>query len=379
MATTQNPTTTTTTTTAAGAPSLTFPREIFAALSPSPFLLAHLTTPQPQQNQWQKPQKQQTQQQTLRPNARTTSAFRAPTVNTSSLTHCHGSAVVRLGDTAVVAGVRGEILYRRDVPDPPRGTSTEDANDASSGEAEDDGDDRAEIDKLGLLVPNVELATGASPKHLPGSPPSAQAQSLTARLLNLLRGSGVVRARDLRISYTEPRVEEGEGMLVEGVEVESENREVKAWWTLYIDVLFISLDGNAFDAAWGAVMAALGDTKLPRAWWERDVECVVCDDGVKSLRGLSLRGLPVAASWGVFEHREEGQKNTAWMLADPDLFEEGLCREVVTVVVDRSGGKTKVLRVEKSGGGVVGKEVLRTVVTAAERRWTDWRGLLKEQ
>ncbi|KAK4987007.1 hypothetical protein LTR28_001918, partial [Elasticomyces elasticus] len=46
----------------------------------------------------------------------------------------------------------------------------------------------------------------------------------------------------------------------------------KAYWTLYIDLLFISLDGNPFDVAWAAVLAALKDTRLPRAWWDPDRE-----------------------------------------------------------------------------------------------------------
>jgi exosome complex component RRP43 len=33
-----------------------------------------------------------------------------PTLHPNALAHAHGSAVIRSGDTAVVCGVRGEIL-----------------------------------------------------------------------------------------------------------------------------------------------------------------------------------------------------------------------------------------------------------------------------
>lgn len=159
--------------------------------------------------------------------------------------------------------------------------------------------------------------------------------------------------------------------------------EVKAYWTLYIDTMFISLDGNAFDAAWAAVMAALRDTKLPRTWWDEDVEGVLCSDVPSEARTLELRGLPMAASFAVFapngglgESADQGDEGKAWVLSDPDAFEEVLCPEVVTVTVDCSEGKRRMRRIEKSGGGTVGRELMRGVVQRAEERWKDWLEVL---
>lgn len=344
------------------APLLSFPRDIFAALSPSPFLLAHLS-----------PQTPSTPP--IRPNGRTPSEFRRPTINTGSLTHCSGSAVVRLGDTAVVCGVRGEILLASDIPNPPSAppqpTPTEVDN-------IDDEDDSAELSHLSLLVPNIELATGSTPAHLPGSPPSSLAQTLTARLRALLLSTRLVRARDLRILYRPPPTADEADMPDVPPKV-----EVKAYWTLYIDTMFISLDGNAFDAAWAAVMSALRDTKLPRAWWDEDVEGVLCSDVPSEARALELRGLPMAASFAVFapnrglgESADQGDERKAWVLSDPDAFEEVLCPEVVTVTVDCSEGKRRMRRIEKSGGGTVGRELMRGVVQRAEERWKDWLEVL---
>lgn len=333
------------------APSLSFPREIFAALSPSPFLLAHLS-----------PTSASTKPS--RPNGRAPFDFRKPTINTGSLSHCAGSAVVRLGDTAVVCGVRGEILLASTIPNPPALPT----NDEEDGDGENT-DDATELSTLSLLIPNIEIATGASPAHLPGSPPSTLAQSLVSRIRSLLYSTNLLRASDLRITHTDPS--------------DPQEVEVKAYWALYIDIMFISLDGAAFDAAWGAVLAALLDTRLPRAWWDVDAEGVLCSPAVSESRKLTLRGLPVAVTFAVFKptemlvveeglNEEDGGK--AWVLADPDAFEEGLCREAVTVVVDG----VRVRKVEKKGGGVVGREVMKGLVKRAEERWGVWKGMVYE-
>src|SRR4051812_42943986 len=54
----------------------------------------------------------------LRPSGRPPMDARPLTLTTGSLSHAHGSAVVRAGDTAVVCGVRGEILTLEPGDDP---------------------------------------------------------------------------------------------------------------------------------------------------------------------------------------------------------------------------------------------------------------------
>src|SRR2546423_399322 len=116
-------------TTAASAASttLTFPPRIFASVAPESYLQAHLSDAK------------SSGARSSRPNGRASSAFRSPAVNAGSLTQCSGSAVIRLGNTAVVCGVRGEILMADDVPNPPNASTKDDAN---------------ELATLGLLVPN---------------------------------------------------------------------------------------------------------------------------------------------------------------------------------------------------------------------------------
>jgi exosome complex component RRP43 len=372
----------TTTTSLANPSSLSFPPETFAKLSPHPYLLAHLSTTT-------------SAAPSIRPNGRLPAQCRTPHVNTGSLTHAEGSAVVRIGDTTAVCGVRGEILLASDVPGHRIDLSAHDGATSTSY------DSAKQLKDLDLLVPNIELATGCSPAFLPGQPPSTLAQGLSTRVYTLLHSSCLVDIDDLKIWYTPPASADGDemdgddDMDGEG-EVEAEEEEekavVKAYWTLYIDILFISLDGNPFDAAWAATLAALRNVRLPRAHWDVDAEMVLCSDELSKAKTLRLRGLPIACTFVVFaagkgsQGQDEKEGKRQWILVDPDTFEEGLCDESVTVVVDcsRSSGEkghrrplgTRLLGISKVGGTGVGRTEMRELVAMAEKRWGEWAAVL---
>ena len=278
-----------------------------------------------------------------------------------------------------MCGVRGEVLRMEDIPDYKSRTEEEDK--ARDDDEDEQGsrkrrkkEDSEEMAQLGLLVPNLELATGCSPDNVPGGPPSLLAQTLTQRIFTLLHTTHLLSMSDLQIwfhpppSSTPTRTADRE----EDEDEDLARPSVKAFWTLYIDILFISLDGNAFDAAWLSVLAALKDTQLPRAWWDGDREMVLCSDDPGEARGLDLYDMPVALSFGVFEGDGEG-KGKRWVLVDMDGFEEGLCREGGTVVVGEGG---RILRVEKDGGGVVGVKEVRGLVEMARGRRREWIGVL---
>jgi exosome complex component RRP43 len=171
---------------------------------------------------------------------------------------------------------------------------------------------------------------------------------------------------------------EGEGEQEEGQE---EDSRVVAYWVLYIDLLFVSFDGNPFDAAWAAVVAALRNTRLPVARWDSDREMVVCS--ATERRQLNVTGLPVACSAAVFMEKELSEAATGadkgrhWLLLDPDRLEETLCREVITMVVDCSGGETRIKSIEKQGGTVVGRELVRGYAGIAEKRWNEVKEAMK--
>ena len=346
-------------------PSLSFPRATFAKLSPRPYLQAHLSP-------------SDESAQSTRPSGRKPDETRSPTIQLGSLTHANGSAVIRIGDTAVVCGIRAEILHTRDIP--------------GFGQRQygpEKQESHAEVRELGLLVPNIEMATGCSPQHLPGSPPSTLAQSLSMRLLTLLHSSKVIDPDSLQIWHRLPETGKIDDDLNEEDSGEAIEPTVKGFWTLYIDILFISFDGNAFDAAWASLMAALFSTKLPRAQWNADIDSIICSPLHKT-KPLKLLGFPISSTFAIFDSTAPGQAfgekqkvKKWWVLADPDAFEEDLCDEVVTIVVDyqSSGGvreaAPRILRLEKRGGWVIGRDEIRDLLVNAGKSWLEWRALLK--
>lgn len=296
-------------------------------------------------------------------------------MNTGSLTHCNGSAVVRLGNTSIVCGVRAEILREEDIP----GTHTYTPTTSQQGADTDEDENDSTIEDLRLLVPNVELSTGSTPAHIPGNAPSTFAQTLITRIRSLLYSTDIIRASDLRILYT-PSTNPDDP------DAEAET-QLKGYWALYLDVFFISIDGNAFDASWIALLAALQDTLLPKAWFDEEYEGILCSDDPQEARRLRLRGLPVPSTFAVFEGKKEEdddveEERADFVLSDPDAFEEGVCRETVCVVVDVSQGKKStrdavIRRVEKSGGGVVDREVMKGLVKRTIDRWAEVDTVLK--
>jgi len=210
--------------------------------------------------------------------------------------------------------------------------------------SEADYGDYTEIPNFNLLVPNIELSTGCSPNHLPGSPPSSEAQSLSQRLLSLLHTSHLVPVSNLQIFYDPPPdIESGDGV--------EQGRELKAYWTLYIDILVISYGGGTFDAAWFALYAALKDAILPKAWWDVDLQGIICSPEMSEAKRLSLLGCPVPLSFGVFGPEKRSgslSKAPGWVLSDLDSFEESCCVEKGTVTIDSAGkGKWEVLKMQK--------------------------------
>jgi exosome complex component RRP43 len=314
----------------------------------------------------------------IRCSSRLCSQCRPISINTSSLTHANGSTLIKIGQTTAVCGVRAEILPIHEIANF-RVNKNLSSQPSSADEDEDSPKSDAIIRNHNLLVPNLELSTGCSPFHLPGSPPSQEAQSLSQRLLSLLHTSRLVRPSDLCI-YDES-ITDLEQQLSE-TDAPPE-KKLKAFWTLYIDTVIINHDGNLFDTCALAMFSALKDTLLPKAWWDADLESVTCSPELSKARRLRLRGCPVPLSFSVFRsHKleEDGGKagkTTEEVLYDPDAFEEGCCAERGCVIVDldRKGGFV-VVKIEKYGGGVLGREGLRQLVEKAGDRWKEWQQVL---
>ncbi len=147
------------------------------------------------------------------------------TIQTGVIQKANGSAIVTLGNTEVLAGVK--VATGAPFPDTP--------------------------DK-GLLVVNAEILPLASPYAEPG-PPSEEAIELARVVDRGVRESEMVDLTKLCI--------------IEG----------KTVYTVFVDVNIMNVDGNLFDATSYAVVSALRTAKMKKYAVEND-KVVVKDDVV---------------------------------------------------------------------------------------------------
>ena len=171
------------------------------------------------------------------------------------ISKAEGSAKVTLGDTQVIVGVKPSI-----------------------------GEPFADTPDVGVLMTNCEMLPMAAPEFEPG-PPSPESIELARVVDRGIRESELVDLEKLCI-------EEG-----------------KKVWMLFIDLHVIDYDGNLFDCANIAVMAALLNTKLPTA-------SIVDDELV--LDEENLMDLPVRDKVALSTFVKIGNG----MVLDPSLEEE---------------------------------------------------------
>jgi exosome complex component RRP43 len=169
----------------------------------------------------------------VRADGRPLSARRKTVITTGSITDAHGSALVRLGRTAVLAAVRAEVAE-------PLGTRPD----------------------TGYVVVNVEMPPLCSADVRPGRP-SARAQTVSHWLQELVNSDAVVAPESLVLEA---------GKLV---------------WVLHVDAVCLNYDGNLYDAALLAVVRALGATSLPPV--------AISDAGVATVMPGDARPLTLAA------------------------------------------------------------------------------------
>ena len=383
------------------------PPSILPQVAPSTYLLSHLISPAQR-----------------RPSGRQPSETRPISLNTGSLTNANGSALIRIGNTSVVCGVRAEILDVRNIanyrpkdttkntkgPSHQTSDSSSDSSDEDEDADDDDDEDDSEIHSYSLLVPNIELQTGASPlpPYQPSAgPPSTLAQSLSQRLLSLLHSTRLIRSSDLRIHGTDinstlqETSNDDSGSSSSSTTSTNSPQILKAYWTLYLDILVLSHDGSIFDAAFMSLLSALQNTLLPKAWYDHDREQIICSPKTSDANHLRLRGVaPLPLSWRIFTDTENeaeskpkagasgGPSNQKyWILLDPDAFEEdsGSCREGGCIVIDNASRQSKkkgadltILKLEKNGGPSLKVEDLELILQVAGKRWKEWRKVLKD-
>ncbi|KAG0243462.1 Exosome complex component RRP43 [Mortierella sp. GBA43] len=243
--------------------------------------------------------------QGVRPDGRLLDSFRPTTIHNGVITTANGSAMVRIGGTTVVCGVKAEVA-----------------------------EPKLEAPDQGYI-----------------GPPSEQAQVVSEQINRVLRESKVLDLKDLCI-------EEG-----------------KAVWSLWVDVVCVSYDGNIYDAALTSVIAALANARIHKPTYEEGVVKVSgmsaedegdMDSEEETFFRLNLTRTPLSASFAVFD-------TSLTLLADPNFAEESISGGQISITIDEQG---QLCAITKVGAATISQAVLRQSMERARERSQELRALM---
>eukprot|EP01108_Squamamoeba_japonica_P006031 TRINITY_DN4858_c0_g1_i1.p1 TRINITY_DN4858_c0_g1~~TRINITY_DN4858_c0_g1_i1.p1 ORF type:complete len:310 (-),score=187.97 TRINITY_DN4858_c0_g1_i1:117-1046(-) len=288
-------------------------------------------------------------EQSVRADGRALLATRRVSLGTHAVDSALGSALVRVGNTAVIAGVTGAL-----------------------GPAPDD-------ESAPSVVASVELLPLASPRFAYGRP-SDDARAVGAWLNELLSGGRVrspaasreplVDAASLRLPHLQPpRVVidgdadtdgDGDG---QGTLIERDEREPLLAWFLSVDMYVLDYSGNLYDAALLALVAALGDVRLPRVRRRGALDYVRAPRATEPLRLLFT---PLPNSFALIGDT---------VVADPTDLEEDVAAASLTVVLDEHG---RIRSMHKPGGAAISIDATRQCLSAARERLPTMQKLLRD-
>lgn len=168
-------------------------------------------------------------------------------LNLATISTADGSAVVKLGNTTVVCGIKAELASPTAVaPD------------------------------QGFLVANIEFTPLCAVRFRPGAP-SEEAQVCTRALNDVLANAQCLDLKELCIA------------------------KEKLVWTLYCDVTVLNHDGCVLDAAVIATVAALRTVKLPKV--EYNIDTAACKVEQETRSGLNVKSFPVSTTFMMFDDK----------------------------------------------------------------------------
>lgn len=254
----------------------------------------------------------------IRPDGRSFESFRDKSIGVSTIETAQGSAIVRTGNSTIIAGVKAELIDISDEDDVKQTTEMD-------GEREDDLQTERQksrrsiglgpIEKRSLIV-GVDLTPMSSARFKSG-PPGEEAQVLSSRLMRAFDVCPPFFADSLNIQGTSFR------------------------WCLFVDLVCLSYDGNLLDACMMATNAALKDTKLPNTSFD-DIG-IVCSSEPSNANLLSLHSCPQTFSFGVIEGKH--------LLSDPNAFEGTMISASIVITLDatKSGTEEDLVGIQCSG------------------------------
>ncbi|XP_045595920.1 exosome complex component RRP43 [Procambarus clarkii] len=236
-----------------------------------------------------------------RPDGRGLMSVRPITVKVGTVTTAEGSSTVRVGHTTVMCGIKAEIAT----------PTLRNPNE-------------------GFIVPNVELYPCCSHQFKMG-PPGERAMATSQFLKNVITSAQIINLTDLCIVPN------------------------KMAWCLYCDVVCINYDGNLYDAAVIALMAALQNVKLPAVSYDEENDKASVE--LERTLPISLKAKPVASTFTVY--------SDSIQLMDPTAEDETQGSGEVTVVLLENGS---LCTTHKPGGQLILPDILDKFVALAKER-----------
>jgi len=205
----------------------------------------------------------------IRPDGRELDKYRPVIINANTVSTADGSAIVKIGNTSVICGIKAELCAPK-----------------------------AETPNEGFLIPNVELPPLCSPKFKPG-PPSDQAQVASKILSDIIRNSKCIDLKDLCIA------------------------KEKLAWCLYADIVCLDHDGSLIDACLVALFTALKILTLPEVTYDAALDSKTVN--LEERHPIKLHSMPISTTFAIFDD--------SMIMIDPTAEEEQLCTGAITIVI----------------------------------------------
>jgi len=172
--------------------------------------------------------------------------FRDASINLNSIRTADGSAAVKIGNTAVICGIKAELASPK-----------------------------SETPNIGYLLVNVELPSLCYQKIRPGIP-CDEAMETTSFLNDVCNNCKILDLQQLCICVD------------------------KLVWVLSCDIYCLNYDGSVLDACLVALLSALQTVKLPEVKYDKDTEEI---NVIESYSLLKINNLPVSSTFGVFNEK----------------------------------------------------------------------------
>ncbi|XP_049709140.1 exosome complex component RRP43 isoform X2 [Elephas maximus indicus] len=293
-----------------------------------------------------------------RPDGRELGEFRTTTVNVGSISTADGSALVKLGNTTVICGIKAEFAAPpTDAPDKGYIEKLENkviemlqripplkacpwSQCLRSGLGNTPQGSSAPSYGICLSVPNVDLPPLCSSRFRSG-PPGEEAQVASQFIADVIENSQIIQKEDLCIS------------------------QGKLAWVLYCDLICLDYDGNILDASTFALLAALKNVQLPEV--NINEETALAEVNLKKKSHLNIRNYPVATSFAIFDD--------TLLIVDPTGEEEHLATGTLTVVTDEGG---RLCCLHKPGGSGLTGAKLQDCMSRAVTRHKEVKKLMDE-